>query len=284
MIASLAGRTTVFFSTHILVRRRARLRHGRDPQSRPRRARGRHRRAACRPRRRPSHRRRGRRPRRVAVGALRVAAWVTSIETHADGGLLIAVTDLAAAQRALPAAVAAAGLSLRGWRSTKSASKTSSSTSSAKRPRISVAPRRRGTPASRHPKGHTVVNGFGAFLKKESGHTSHLAPLGRTRHLRLCGLTSPATQLRRSSKATARSSPAPCIKVPPPTALDAYTQYVGNLPQLVLLAIVISGAGLISCEAQERHRRARADQAGVAPTAFVIAKAVDALALRWRRP
>jgi ABC-2 type transport system ATP-binding protein len=112
MIASLGGRTTVFFSTHILsdvervcdtvailnrghVVRQAgidELRAGRE---------GGH---------------------RIVVevddpGALQSAlasvGWVTGIKAHADGGLLIAVNDLAAAQRALPATVAAAGLSLQ---------------------------------------------------------------------------------------------------------------------------------------------------------------------------
>jgi ABC-2 type transport system ATP-binding protein len=112
MIASLGGRTTVFFSTHILsdvervcdtvaILNRGRvvrqagieeLRAGRE---------GGH---------------------RIVVdvddpgtlqAAVKSATWVIKIESHADGGLLMTVSDLAAAQRALPAVVAAAGLSLQ---------------------------------------------------------------------------------------------------------------------------------------------------------------------------
>jgi ABC-2 type transport system ATP-binding protein len=112
MIASLGGRTTVFFSTHILsdvervcdtvaILNRGRvvrqagideLRAGRE---------GGH---------------------RIVVdvddpGALQTAlgpaSWANQVERQADGSLLVTVNDLAAAQRALPAAVAAAGLSLQ---------------------------------------------------------------------------------------------------------------------------------------------------------------------------
>jgi ABC-2 type transport system ATP-binding protein len=112
MIASLGGRTTVFFSTHILsdvervcdtvaILNRGRvvrqagideLRAGRE---------GGH---------------------RIVVevdnpaalqAAVNSAAWAIKIESPADGSLLMTVNDLAAAQRALPAAVAAAGLSLQ---------------------------------------------------------------------------------------------------------------------------------------------------------------------------
>jgi ABC-2 type transport system permease protein len=44
------------------------------------------------------------------------------------------------------------------------------------------------------------------------------------------------------------SQPGVVIKMPDPTALDAYTQFVKNLSELVLIALIISGAGMISAE------------------------------------
>ena len=112
MIASLAGRTTVFFSTHILsdVERVcdtvAILNRGRVVRQ------------AGIDELRAGHE--GGHRVIVAVDdpralqeAVMSATWATLVEPLADGSLRISVTDLAAAQRAIPAAVAAAGLCLQ---------------------------------------------------------------------------------------------------------------------------------------------------------------------------
>ena len=46
----------------------------------------------------------------------------------------------------------------------------------------------------------------------------------------------------------AASQPGVVIQLPPPTAFDAYAQFVKNLNQFVLIAVVITGAGVISGE------------------------------------
>ena len=49
-------------------------------------------------------------------------------------------------------------------------------------------------------------------------------------------------------KATANSQPGVVIHVPPPTARDSYVQFMGNLGQLVIIAVIIAGAATISAE------------------------------------
>jgi ABC-2 type transport system permease protein len=46
----------------------------------------------------------------------------------------------------------------------------------------------------------------------------------------------------------ATQQPGVVIKIPDPTALDAYAQFVKGLSQLVLIALIIGGAGLVSGE------------------------------------
>ena len=114
MIAALRGRTTVFFSTHILadvervcdtvaiIDQRPRRRAGRASTSCARRRGGLHR-----------LRRRGGRPAAPGGGARRACPGCARIEPAPDGGLRLSVDDLEAAQRELPALVARLGLALR---------------------------------------------------------------------------------------------------------------------------------------------------------------------------
>lgn len=64
------------------------------------------------------------------------------------------------------------------------------------------------------------------------------------------GLTSPVlTKLTPEIiRATTGSQHGIVIHVPPPTARDAYEQFMGNLAQLVTLAVIIAGAATISAE------------------------------------
>ena len=112
MIAALRGRTTVFFSTHILadVERVcdtvAIIDNGRVAAHAPidelRRRRGGLNRLAVEVDE----------PQRLTA-ALAGAAWLRAIETAEDGGLRLATDDLETAQRELPALVARLGLALR---------------------------------------------------------------------------------------------------------------------------------------------------------------------------
>ncbi len=64
------------------------------------------------------------------------------------------------------------------------------------------------------------------------------------------GVTSPvmAALLPELAEYAAGETPGAVIKIPPPTALDAYVQFLGNLQQVGSLALVIIGAGIIAAE------------------------------------
>jgi ABC-2 type transport system permease protein len=95
------------------------------------------------------------------------------------------------------------------------------------------------------------MSGFGAFLRKE------LIEIRRTWRLWVIpgmlvffGVTSPiiaavTPALVRSMTASQRGV---TVRLPPPTALDAYAQFIKNLDQFVLIAVVIIGAAVISGE------------------------------------
>ena len=95
------------------------------------------------------------------------------------------------------------------------------------------------------------MNGFTAFLRKE------LTEIRRTWRLWVIpgmlvffGITSPiiAALTPALVQSMSASQPGVVIKLPPPTALDASAQFLKNLDQFVLIAIVIAGAGVISGE------------------------------------
>jgi len=95
------------------------------------------------------------------------------------------------------------------------------------------------------------MSGFTAFLRKE------LTEIRRTWRLWVIpgmlvffGLTSPiiAALTPALVQSMSASQPGVVIRLPPPTALDASVQFLKNLNQFVLLAIVIAGAGVISGE------------------------------------
>lgn len=95
------------------------------------------------------------------------------------------------------------------------------------------------------------MTGFSAFLRKE------LTEIRRTWRLWVVpgmlvflGMTSPiiaaVTPALLRSMATAQ--PGVVIQVPDPTSLDAFAQFLKNLDQFVLIAVVIAGAGVVSGE------------------------------------
>jgi ABC-2 type transport system permease protein len=95
------------------------------------------------------------------------------------------------------------------------------------------------------------MTGFGAFLGKE------LTEIRRTWRLWVIpgmlvffGIMSPilAAITPALVQSMAASQPGVVIRIPPPRALDAYAQFLKNLDQFVLLAVVITGAGAVSGE------------------------------------
>ena len=95
------------------------------------------------------------------------------------------------------------------------------------------------------------MSGFTAFLRKE------LTEIRRTWRLWVIpgmlvffGLTSPiiAAITPALVQSMSASQPGVVIRLPPPTALDASAQFLKNLNQFVLIAIIIAGAGVISGE------------------------------------
>ena len=95
------------------------------------------------------------------------------------------------------------------------------------------------------------MTGFDAFLGKE------FTEIRRTWRLWVIpgmlvffGVTSPIIAALTPSlvKSMAESQPGVVIQVPPPTAVDAFAQFIKNLNQFVLIAVVITGAGVVSGE------------------------------------
>src|SRR6185503_13824521 len=95
------------------------------------------------------------------------------------------------------------------------------------------------------------MSGFTAFLRKE------LTEIRRTWRLWVIpgmlvffGITSPiiAALTPALVQSMAAAQPGVVIQLPPPTAFDAYGQFLKNLDQFVLLAVVITGAGVVSGE------------------------------------
>jgi ABC-2 type transport system permease protein len=79
-------------------------------------------------------------------------------------------------------------------------------------------------------------------------------------------------------KMTAQRSPGVTIQFPPPTAADAYLQFLGNLVQLALLVIIITGAASVASE----HRAGTSVLVLTKPLsrgAFVAAKCASGLLL-----
>jgi ABC-2 type transport system permease protein len=125
------------------------------------------------------------------------------------------------------------------------------------------------------------MNGLGAFLGKELRETRKTWRLWVVPGILLFfGLSSPilAAVTPAILKATADRTPGVRFTYPTPTAVDAYTQYLGNLAQIALLAIIITGAAAIAGE----RRAGTAVLMLTKPLSragFVVAKALSGLAL-----
>jgi len=125
------------------------------------------------------------------------------------------------------------------------------------------------------------MTGFGAFLLKE------LVEIRRTWRIWVIpgmlvffGVTSPiiAALTPTLVKSMAASQPGVVIQIPPPTALDAYGQFVKNLNQFVLIAVIITGAGVVSGE-RSSGTAILALTKPLSRGAFVLAKIVSQITL-----
>jgi ABC-2 type transport system permease protein len=76
----------------------------------------------------------------------------------------------------------------------------------------------------------------------------------------------------------AGSQPGLVIQIPDPTAADAYGQFLKNLSQLVIIAIVIAGAGLVSTERSSGTALLVLTKP-ISRASFVVAKLVAEMAL-----
>ena len=125
------------------------------------------------------------------------------------------------------------------------------------------------------------MTGFGAFLWKE------LVEIRRTWRiwvipgmLVFLGVTSPiiAALTPALVRSMAASQPGVVIQVPPPSALDAYGQFLKNLNQFVLIAVIIAGAGVVSGE-RSSGTAILALTKPLSRGAFVLAKILSQVAL-----
>jgi ABC-2 type transport system permease protein len=125
------------------------------------------------------------------------------------------------------------------------------------------------------------MTGFGAFLRKE------LIEIRRTWRLWVIpmmlvflGVTSPiiAALTPGLVRSMTASQPGVVIKLPPPTALDAYAQFLKNLDQFMLIAVVIAGAGIVSGE-RSSGTAILALTKPLSRRAFVLAKILSQAAL-----
>jgi ABC-2 type transport system permease protein len=123
------------------------------------------------------------------------------------------------------------------------------------------------------------MTGLAAFLQKE------LTEIVRTWRIWVIpgmlvffGITSPiiAALTPALVHSMASAQPGVMIRIPPPTALDAYGQFLKNLDQFILIAIVIAGAGAVSSE-RSSGTAILALTKPLSRSAFVMAKIVSHL-------
>jgi ABC-2 type transport system permease protein len=95
------------------------------------------------------------------------------------------------------------------------------------------------------------LRGFGAFTRKELLETRKTWRLWVVPGvLVFLGLSTPVLAAATPAllKMTANRQPGVVIKYPDPTSIDAYTQFMGNLIQLALLVVIITGAAAVAGE------------------------------------
>lgn len=123
------------------------------------------------------------------------------------------------------------------------------------------------------------MNGFAPFLAKEIrevGKTWRLWVLPGI--LLLLGATTPvlAAVTPALLRATAERTPGVVIHFPDPVARDAYLQYMGNLAQIALLVIIVTGAATVAGE-RRAGTAALLLTKPLSRAAFVVAKALSSI-------
>jgi ABC-2 type transport system permease protein len=126
------------------------------------------------------------------------------------------------------------------------------------------------------------ARGFRAFIAKEFLETRRTWRLWVLPGIMVVflGLGTPALTAVTPAllRATEQSQPGVVIRLPNPTSLDSYVQFMGNLDQLALLAVIIAGAAVVASE-----RRAGTIvlvlTKPLSRTGFIVAKAVSQLVL-----
>lgn len=125
------------------------------------------------------------------------------------------------------------------------------------------------------------MRGLAAFLRKELAETLRTWRVWVLPGILLfVGVTSPvlAQLTPQIVGSVASQTPGLVIKLPPPTYVDAYAQWLKNLSQMVLFAAVISMAGMVSAEKRSGTATLVLTKP-VSRRAFVLAKAVSGLSL-----
>ena len=125
------------------------------------------------------------------------------------------------------------------------------------------------------------MTGLGAFLRKE------LTEIWRTWRLWVIpgmllffGVTSPiiAVLTPMLMRSVAAGQPGAVIRLPPPNATDASAQFLKSISQIVLIAVVITGAGSVSGE-RSSGTAILALTKPLSRAAFVVAKIVSQITL-----
>lgn len=123
------------------------------------------------------------------------------------------------------------------------------------------------------------MTGFSAFVRKEALETRKTWRLWVLPGvLVFLGLTTPilAAVTPAILKMTAERTPGVVIRFPDPTAMDAYVQFMGNLAQLALLVVIITGASLVAGE-RRAGTAALVLTKPLTRSAFIFAKALASL-------
>ena len=123
------------------------------------------------------------------------------------------------------------------------------------------------------------MNAFRAFLGKELRETRKTWRLWVLPGvLVFLGVSTPilAAATPYILKMTAQRTPGVVLKFPPPTSLDAYLQFMGNLAQVALLAVIVTGAGVVAGERRSGTAVLMLSKP-LTRAGFITAKAVSSL-------
>jgi ABC-2 type transport system permease protein len=125
------------------------------------------------------------------------------------------------------------------------------------------------------------MSGLRAFLGKELRETRKTWRLWVLPGILVfLGLTTPilAAATPYLLKMTAQRTPGVVIRFPAPTALDAYLQFMGNLAQVALLAVIVTGAAVVAGE-RRAGTAALMLTKPLSRAGFIVAKSVSGLAI-----